>query len=240
MRTRLRQLFAGKASNKTWASSQDYELEHAIGFMKEPFFRQLHAEWKAGKLNASTGHRDALMLSEFFGKSREEADKFFNHIAGKTCLDIGPCVFSPLSTWDVAGTRFAVEPLLQPIEEWQETNLGASAYKDMHGYAKPAEQLIPELLGRVDGAILCRNMLDHTPKWPFVLANISAYAAPGCRLLLWTDLDHHGEADEGHYEITSDTASFKRLVEQLGFSVVREHSSPDRPETNWGCFAIRR
>jgi hypothetical protein len=222
---------------KTWAQSQRYELDHAIAFMKEPSFRQLHADWRAGKLNASTGHRDALMLQEFFGGDRQSFDQFFKNIAGKSCLDIGPCVFSPLSAWDVAGPRFAIEPLLSPIDEWQRTNLGESSYRDIKGFARPAEEFIREL--RIDGAILCRNMLDHTPKWPFVLANISAYAAPGCKLLLWTDIDHGGEEDEGHYNITSDVSDFRNLVRQLGFRIVREYQSTGRPETNWGCFAER-
>src|SRR5581483_3568069 len=100
----------------------------------------------------------------------------------------------------------------------------------------PGETFQEALAGRIDGAILCRNMLDHTPRWAFVLGNIAAYAAVGCKLLLWTDLDHLGTADEGHYDITNDSASFKRLVEALGFRVIREHSA-ERAELNWGCFA---
>lgn len=226
------------AAPKTWDASQEYELEHAIGFMKEPFFRQLHADWREGKLRVSEGYRDTLMLSEFFAGSLRLADAFFSEIRGKSCLDIGPCVYSPLASWDVAGKRYAVEPLLKPIEEWQLREFGVSSYRDITGFAAPAEILQTSIVGQIDGAILCRNMLDHTPKWPFVLANISAYAARGCKLMLWTDLDHRGDADEGHYDITSDPEQFKRLVEQLGFKVLREHAAK-RHETNWGCFGER-
>ena len=89
----------------------------------------------------------------------------------------------------------------------------------------------------VDGAIFCRNMLDHTPHWRAVLDNISAYACTGSKLLLWTDLDHRGDADEGHYDISSDVGRFANHIRELGFRIVREYSDAGRHELNWGCFA---
>jgi hypothetical protein len=228
------------SSAKVWVDSQKYELEHAIGFMDAPFFRQLFAETKAGKLNLSTGHRDSLMLKEFFGGARAQFDQFVAHITDKSCLDVGPCVLSPLSAWDVAKQRFAVEPLVPSIEAWQRKHLGGSVYEGITAYPIPGEQLVPEIVGKIDGAILCRNMLDHTPKWPFVLANISAYAARGCRLLLWTDLDHRGDADEGHYDITTEPEHFRNFVVQLGFDIQSEYSDTQRHELNWGCSAVKR
>jgi hypothetical protein len=68
---------------------------------------------------------------------------------------------------------------------------------------------------------------------------MSEYAQPGCRLLLWTDLDHHGTEDIGHYNITLDVEAFKRLVETFGFRIVRTCQDTNRPELNWGCFAIK-
>src|SRR5438445_13851772 len=96
---------------KTWEHSQRYELEHAIGFMNDAWFKKLFHDTKAGKLNLSEGHRDALMLKEFFENSGELFDEFVGHISAKSCLDIGPCVLSPLSTWDVAKQRYVIEPL---------------------------------------------------------------------------------------------------------------------------------
>jgi hypothetical protein len=82
-------------------------------------------------------------------------------------------------------------------------------------------------------------MLDHTPNWPFVLSNISAYAMSGCHLLCWTDLYHRGSADEGHYDITPDKDSFRRLINQLGFRIIREYSDKMRKEMNLGFIAIK-
>jgi hypothetical protein len=220
---------------KTWEQSQRYELEHAIGFMDSAFFREHFRNLKSGHYNISTGYRDALLMSEFFGSSEEAFENFQHHITGKTCLDIGPCVASQITGWDVAKTRIAIEPLLEPIEAWQRRTFGSSIYDGFEKHVRSAEDFLDL---QVDGAIVCRNMLDHTPRWPFVLSNISSYAMPGCKLLLWTDLDHEGEADAGHYDIGCKPEVFKRLLENLGFRVIREHTA-QRNEINWGCFAER-
>lgn len=227
------------SASKTWEASQRYELEHAIVYMDSPQFRSHHADLVSGKLNVSSGYRDQLMLREFFGDSSADFEHFLSHVKARVSLDIGPCVASQIAGWDVAAVRYAIEPLLDPIVEWQKSKLNGSAYEGMVGFARPAEELIGDLVGKVDGAIVCRNMLDHSPHWPFVLSNISSYAAQGCKLLLWTDIDHRGTADEGHYDITSDARAFRRLVEQLGFRVIREYSAAAREELNWGCFAER-
>jgi hypothetical protein len=230
---------AQKPLQKTWDVSQRYELDNALAFMDSAEFRKLHEDARAGRLDLAAGYLDASMLSEWFDDSPEAFHELARHIAGRTCLEIGPCVASQMIGWSVAGARHVVEPLIGPIEAWQREHLGSSLYDGFVRHALPAEELIPELVGRVDGAILCRNMLDHTPKWPFVLANMSTYAAAGCRLLLWTDLDHHGEADAGHYDITASPIEFERLIEQLGFKVLRRYACRARREVNWGCFAVK-
>ena len=229
----------GENPSKSWSGSQQYELEHAIGFMQSDMYRRQHQDLISGRMTMSNGYFNELILGEFFENSKVELGEFVEHVRGRSVLDIGPCVMSPLATWDVASERIAIEPLFPPIEDWQKKNLGGSAYEGMTVFSEPAEKLLLPLTGKIDGAILCRNMLDHTPRWPFVLSNIAAYAAKGCRLLLWTDLDHGGEADDGHYDITPDEAAFRRLVIQLGFSIVREYRHEDRIEKNWGCFAIK-
>jgi len=228
---------SGSVTEKTWDISQDYELKSAIGFMQSPPFQKYYKGLLSGKLNISVGHRDDLILREFFGGSAKAFDNFVKHLKGRTTLDIGPCVSTPTYAWDTAAKRYAIEPLYKPIVAWQRANLGVSCFEGIECFAKPAEERIDKLVGAVDGAILCRNMLDHTPLWPFVLSNISAYAAPGCKLLFWTDLDHHGTADEGHYDIGSDKKTFKNLIEALGFKIIREYSIKERTDSNWGCYA---
>lgn len=224
---------------KTWEVSQDYEFEHAYHFMDSEAFRKIHDDLVNGRLRVSEGNTNELMLQEFFDKSLDEWSAFVEHITGKTCLDVGPCAISPLGSWDVASSRHIIEPLHEKIAAWQIENLGRSAFEGLTCHSQRAEQPVDALRGAVDGAILCRNMLDHTPQWPFVMQVISEYAQPGCRLLLWTDLDHRGTEDVGHYNITTDVGSFQRLVQSFGFRIVRTCNDPNRAELNWGCFAIK-
>lgn len=230
---------AGAGKAKSWESAQKFELDHAIGFMQQDFFRELHRDTVSGKLKISTGYVNELMLKEFFGGDLAAWKGFTAFIGGKACLDVGPCVYSPLACWDTASQRYGIEPLFEAVDRWQKANLGHSAFDGMKVFTEPAEQTIPELVGRIDGAIVCRNMLDHSPHWPFTLVNISRYARPGCKLLFWTDLVHSDvELNEGHFDITSDLGSFKNLIEMMGFKVIQEYSdaAPGR-ELNWGCYA---
>lgn len=225
---------------KTWEVSQNYELSHAVTFMDSKDFRELANQFHSGENLVSKGYCNELMLKEFFSGQPSEWNGFLEHIKDKTCLEIGPCVLSPLVTWDVCSERHVIEPLVVPIEKWQRENLGFSLFEGLNNHAVGAEELISQIVGKVDGAIYCRNCIDHSPNWAFILSNISHYAAPGCRLMLWNDIDHRGVADEGHYDITTDVIAFKRLIQALGFEIVREYQDESRFELNWGCFAVKK
>jgi hypothetical protein len=225
---------------KTWEISQDYEFEHAVTFMNTSNFRTLAKSVHDGEMNISTGYTSDLLLREFFAGEDALWRKFVTEISNKNCLEIGPAVLSTLAVWDVVKERHVIEPLIDKIEDWQLANLGFSVFEGLQIHHHGAEKFIPELVSKIDGAIYCRNCLDHTPKWAFILGNISQYAAPGCSLLLWLDLDHRGIADEGHYDITTEPEEFKRLLDAFGFDIVREYEDQERFELNWGCFAIKR
>ena len=187
------------SAKKSWHAAQEYELEHAYGFMSEPYFTSLFSKYKAGDLNTATGYFNELFVREFFANDVSLFRLFLNKIQGKACLDIGPCVFTPLVTWHGIGAAAAIEPLGEAVRHWQRQHFGMSVFDDLDLRSVGADVFIPEYESRFDGVIHCRNMLDHTPSWPFVLSNISAYAAPGCHLLLWTDIDHRGAADAGDF-----------------------------------------
>jgi hypothetical protein len=223
---------------KDWFVAQEYELRFAIEFMQTSFYKTLFNDMIAGNQKVSEGYTSDLILKEFFNGSKEEWQKFVTHITNKNCLDIGPSVFTPLSTWDVAKNRYTIEPMFAQLNEWQVNNLGNSAFKDMTmNYGYNAEELIPDLVNKINGAIYCRNMLDHTPDWISVLSNIKQYAKKGCKLLLWSDLDHKGTANEGHYDITTDIPSFKELIKGFKFNIIREYQDKARDFINWGCYA---
>ncbi len=228
------------SSKKSWSAAQEYELEHAVGFMSEPFFTDLFSRYKAGELRSDTGYFNELFVREFFANDVGLFRRFLDKIQGKACLDVGPCVFTPLVTWHGIGAGAAIEPLGDAVRDWQRQHFGKSIFDDLELRSVGADIFIPEYESRFDGAIHCRNMLDHTPNWPFVLSNISAYAAPGCHLLFWTDFDHHGTADAGHFEICSDPRQLKRLIQHLGFEIKRDFEDSGRAEANWGCVAVKR
>jgi hypothetical protein len=228
------------ASVKSWRAAQEYELEHAYGFMSETYFTELFAKYQAGELSTAKGYFNELFVSEFFSNDVTLFRCFVDDIKGKACLDIGPCVFTPLVVWDGIGYAAAIEPLGSAVRDWQRQRYGKSVFDDLDLRSVGADVFIPEFEGRFDGVIHCRNMLDHTPNWPFVLGNISAYAAPGCHLLFWTDIDHRGTADAGHFDICPDAAQLKRLIQRLGFEIKRDFEDSNRPEINWGCVAVKR
>ena len=113
---------------------------------------------------------------------------------------------------------------------------------DLELYAHPAEDLISELVGAIDGAIMCRNTLDHCADPMRVLENIAAYAKPGCYLLLWTDLWHLHGHDEGHRNITTDKEGFKKSIRDLGFEILYSFDGvrQDGSTIEYGCRARKR
>jgi hypothetical protein len=226
---------------KNWEASQEYEWNATVKFMSTPEFKALAVEAKNNQeYRISNGYAPKLTIEEFFGNSRLEWEAFVSHITGKKCLEIGSCTSSMLSSWDTTTKRFVIEPLADKVSTWQRENIGFSLYEGLTTYSVGADKYIESLEGIIDGAIYCRNCIDHSPNWMFILSNISAYAAPGCRLLLWNDIFHLDGTDSGHYDLTEDPNDMRRLISALGFVVKREYINTERRDQNWGCFAIKQ
>jgi hypothetical protein len=225
---------------KTWEASQQYEWEATVKFMSSSEFQELALRIRNDpSQKISNGYSPKLTITEFFGGLDLEWHAFIRHISGKTCLEIGSCTSSILSGWDTAAERFVIEPLADKVSAWQCENLGFSLYEGLTTYSLGADQYIEALERKVDGAIFCRNCIDHSPDWAFILSNISSYALPGCRLLLWNDIFHLDGTDSGHYDLTKDPYAMKRLISRLGFDIMREYNDSSRRDLNWGCFAIK-
>ncbi|WEK03796.1 MAG: hypothetical protein P0Y65_16610 [Candidatus Devosia phytovorans] len=224
-----------------WDDAQKFELHHAIEYMKQQEnFMEAIGRPKRPECYMSRGFGDEMFVREFFGGSETDYRQFAVHLAGKAALDVGPCLASLLSLWDVAASRSVIEPLYDAIINWQTTNLGMSGFANIdRAYSQGAEIFIPELVGKIDGAILVRNCIDHSPHWAFILSNIAAYAASGCTLLLWNDLTHPPMYLNGHYDITDDAATFRRLIEMLGFHVDYEFSTGNTEYLDYGCRATK-
>ena len=226
-------------NSRQWTDAQKYEFEHAIHFMNSDSFKLVINEINDPNNLVSKGFVDSLTLKEFFGNDINQWHDFVKHITGKAVLEIGPCVASQLSQWDVASERYVVEPLYYKVLEYQRSKFGKTAFLNLQGFTLPAEHRIDELVNKINGALLVRNCIDHSPMWPFILSNITEYMTKGSYLLLWNDLYHAPGYEEGHYDITKDVDAFRHLIVNMGFDIKNEYQYLDSPCINFGCLAVR-
>jgi hypothetical protein len=224
------------------AVAQRYEFRHNDLWLREhsESVWDLIQEAEAGPRDA-TGELNQLFLSQFFGGDLGRWTEFVDFIAGRTVLDIGGGPLPVMAFWPWAGRRIALDPLASEYSRSAANVTGRSWFDDFTVIDQPAEQFIPSLRGAVEGAIVCRNALDHTSEPYLILSNIASYASPGCRLLLWTDLHHVGARDAGHSDITKDRDGFARLIENIGFDIETETPAYDgRGTIEFGCVATKR
>jgi hypothetical protein len=204
----------------------------------EGFKKQLQ-ETNSKDFRASKGYADPTELVEFFSDDKDIWASFINDITDKVVMEIGPCLIAKIAHWDVASRRIAIEPLYSQISQYQNANFGMNGFPGVETYAVPAEKLLPEFIGLVDGALLVRNCIDHSPYWAFILGNIAQYMAPGAQLLIWNDLLHPDSYRDGHYDICDDKELFRNLIVSFGFKIVSEWNSPTSVCLNFGCRAVK-
>lgn len=201
--------------------AQEYEIEFGERLIKENF-ENLWAEIEATKAQGDwwPGHGE-LEINGFYAGQSKQWRELAAHVEGKTCLEIGPGPLAALVAWWWVRRRIFIDPLTEEYKRISLKHFKRTWYTDdLELCAQPAEDLIPELLGAIDGAIICRNVLDHRADPMLVLENVAAYAAPGCYLLLWTDLWHLRGHDEGHRNITKDNEGFEKRIRDLGFEIL--------------------
>lgn len=161
-----------------------------------------------------------------------------DYLNGRTILEIG-CVLPPtVALWSWASRRIMVGPSADTYKTCI-SERGFTWSTSLETHVRHVEEFVAEIGdGGIDGAIVCRNYLNRTEKPFYALANISAYAAPGCTLLLRTDL-YRGEPQRGCRNITADRASFRRAIEQFGFEILHETPSDTGSSVTFGCYAIK-
>jgi len=164
--------------------------------------------------------------------SRQANDAIIQNIHNKNVLEIG-CGprYGYLPYFWYAKERIAIEPLLDEYSGFWNDNKDISEIINKK-YALGADVFIPELLQKIDGAVICKNSLDHTPNWPFVLSNISHYAAKDSYLYLWTDIQHAVKPNEGHYNINTNPNSLYRFIESIGFQIFEARTNAPLEQPN--------
>src|SRR5207302_10245020 len=187
------------------------------------------------KANSGIWQVHEIVLNEFFAGDRLVWDQFVHSVRGRVILDVGSGPVPIPALWPSGSQNHVIDPLAEAYDAGLRKHFGRSWFDGMVLHSVNAECNLAELNGKIDGAIVCRNCLDHCAEPYLVLANLASYAASGCHLLLWTDLHHPGGRDQGHRNITADVEGFRRLVENLGFYIQRETpESSDRKAVSFG------
>ena len=194
--------------------AQGYELLSARRTMR----RALHS-WLA-VVQGARGAPPQGADDQWFCGSQELFAQFVAHTKDRTSLEIGSGPMGQLASWPWIRRRIVIDPLIEKYRAYQLRRFGKTVWTDdIETHACAAESVIPELRGKIDGAIICRNALDHTEDPLSVLAAIAQYAAPGCYLLLWTDIWHLGGVTIGHRNITKSVAAMDALL--IGFDLIQ-------------------
>jgi hypothetical protein len=213
-------------------TAKKYELRYAKEWTEENFER-LYPE-----ITNQAIQKD-FSPSDFFHDKKKWA-AFSHHITGKTVLEIGSGPAGAIIRWYWCKKRVIIDPL---IDDYKKISLQMFhktwSTDDIILYARNAEDFINDLDNTIDGAIVCRNALDHCEQPYTILNNISKYATKGCQLLLWTDLYHPEGHDEGHTNITDSKKEFIRNIKTLGFTIHQEFSDTTRPTLNYGCIGSK-
>jgi hypothetical protein len=220
-------------------AAQKYEFNHNRRTIKQSFARvyaQFETEKAAGGLWQSADDQWFLGDVGLF-------NSFVEHVRNRKGLEVGSGPFGYIAPCYWIKDRVIIEPLIDRYREAQLNLTGKTFFSDeIKGYSSPAEQVIPELVGKVDGFIACRNALDHCEDPMTILLNLSDYAAPGCWLLLWTDLWHLAGLDAGHHNITKTQRAMDAYLNGLGFDVVKRGETIRDPAeyVEYGIIARKR
>jgi hypothetical protein len=185
-------------------------------------------------------------LNQFFMNDGEIWLGFAKSIENKKFLEIGGSYLGASGLWNFIGEKYHIDPLIEKIYNHIEETYDTNWYEDVELYNEPAEDLIEELVNRIDGCIYMRNCLNHTRNPWKILNNISKYAKKGCTLLLWGETTHRNGGDVGHADICKRPEEIEIFLIDKGFEIVRNvvHGGPDGVAPLWGedygCVAIRK
>jgi hypothetical protein len=219
--------------------AQQYERRYAARLIRTDY-PDLRRRWQEA---IDAGSMWQGPDDEWFQGDRELWDSFAAHVRTRRCLEIGSGPFGYLGPTPWIEDRVIIDPLIDFYRD-EEIRVAGSTFftEEVSTYASPAEQLVPDLSGTIDGCIVCRNALDHTDDPLAVLNNVADYAVTGCYLLLWTDLWHLAGLDDGHRNITHSTTVMDRLLNGLGFEILKNGARvrPGDDYVEYGRLAQKR
>jgi len=220
-------------NNKPWSEAQDYELRYTLEWLASPNAPICLAKYHKVYEEKLYALNSPMHMKEFFQDDEVLLGEFIDYTTNKNCLEIGCSCVPLINSFWWAKRNFLIEPLLPHLK-----NYCPDVFEHTVNYGQSAGIKIPELVGQIDGAVVCRNCLDHTPEWAGILSNIREYTQRGAYLLLWNDIYHPFGSDAGHYNITPNVDNWKKGIADLGFRMEREVQSIDhetRKTISYGC-----
>lgn len=201
-------------------NAQSYEKDSSEITIKDHFANVYQAVQEGKEKGILWGSSNDI----WFEDNATLAD-FMKFIADKKCLEIGSGPFGYLGPRDWIKQRYIVDPLINFYRQSELLLLNKTFFTDdIKTYNMNAEELVDELVGKIDGAIICQNTLDHCNDPKQILINISKYAATGCYLLLWTDI-WHNQCNQGHRNITKNPEEMDEMLRSLGFELIGKTSN---------------
>jgi SAM-dependent methyltransferase len=232
-------IYSAPAVGFDHAAAQRYELLHAKRTI-EADFPGLLAE-----VDVASKNGDLWMSSadHFFSGDQKLFDAVIERIGDRRCLEVGCGPFGYLAPCRWLKTRVFIDPLIDEYRLAQLPLTGRTLFTaDVETHSSSAETPIPTLFDAVDGLIVCRNAIDHCEDPLSVLANISAYAAPGCYFLFWADIWHLDGPDAGHRNITKSTSFMDAAMDGLGFRILRRSDQVRGSGecVEYGCVAVKK
>jgi hypothetical protein len=199
-------------------SAQQYEILSARGTMRRTF-PEVYSAWERERAKGSLwqGADDQWFLGD-----AALWTTFVAHVTDRTNLEIGSGPFGYLAPCYWMKRRVVIDPLIDKYRAYQLKRFGRTFWTaDIETHAVPAEHIVEALRGAVDGCIVSRNALDHMDDPLAAIATIAEYAAPGCYLLLGTDIWHLDGGDVGHRNITRSARVLDGMLDGLGFEILQ-------------------
>lgn len=184
-------------------------------------------------------------LNQFFLNDEKTWIEFAKSIENKNFLEIGGSYLGASGLWNFIDKRYHIDPLLEKIYNHIDETYDTNWYDDVELYSEPAEEIIQELVGKIDGCIYMRNCLNHTKNPWKILDSISKYATKGCTLLLWGEITHRNGGDVGHSDVCQEPEEIENFLKEKGFKIIRNvvHGGPAGVVPLWGkdygCVAIK-
>jgi len=233
--------------NFSHKNAQKYEFNYHLNFLQQNF-KNIYDEIKTSIARFETDGEMLIgpgnWLKEFFQNDLSRWQTFVKQVKDKQCLEVGsgPCGAS--CYWHFIKNWHVIDPLVEEYKSNIISTFNENWWWDwLKLHPQNAEIIIPELIDKIDGAIMCRNALDHTENPMLVLNNISQYAAHGCKLLLWTDLYHIHGHDAGHRNVCDSKDKFRTFMTELNFSIDYEtpnlRNGPTEEVIEFGCMATK-